>query len=241
MSEVVFEASSVLKKYGTKTALTDFSLTLNKGEVVALLGPNGAGKTTFVKSLLGLLKINSGSLSLFGMDIQSKQAKRRLAYLPEKFTFYSYYTVEGTLRFYANMYDVPKEQISENIDNSLRRLGIFELKGNKVSELSKGQLQRVGLACSIVGGQEFIIWDEPFSGLDPIGVKEVRDLSIDLKNEGRTVLINSHILAEMEKMADKIVILNHGQVKAVGSVSEVAQGGTLEDRFFSLIKGSESC
>jgi len=238
MSEVIFEAQSVLKKYGNNIALSDFSLKLSKGEVIALLGPNGAGKTTFVKSLLGLLRINSGSLSLFGKDIYSADAKKRLAYLPEKYTFFSYYTVEGTLRFYAKMYSVDESKITENIDSSLRRLSIFDLKGKKVSDLSKGQLQRVGLACSLVGDQEFIIWDEPFSGLDPIGVKEVRDLSLELKNEGKTVLINSHILAEMEKMADKVVIMNEGQIKAFGTVPEVAGDMSLEDRFFRIIKGS---
>ena len=238
MSDVIFEAQSVVKKYGSNIALSDFSLSLNKGEVIALLGPNGAGKTTFVKSLLGLLRITSGNLSLFGEDINSADAKKRLAYLPEKYTFFSYYTVEGTLRFYAKMYDVDQNKMNENIDNSLRRLSIFELKGKKISDLSKGQLQRVGLACSLVGDQEFIIWDEPFSGLDPIGVKEVRDLSIELKQEGKTVLINSHILAEMEKVADKVAIMHEGQIKAFGSVSEVAGDISLEDRFFRIIKGS---
>lgn len=237
MSENIFVANSILKKYGSNVALSDFSLTLEKGEIVALLGPNGAGKTTFVKSLLGLLKVNSGDLTLFGLDIKKADAKKRLAYLPEKFTFYSYYTVEGTLRFYANMYDVSKERISENIDHSLRKLGIFELKGRKISDLSKGQLQRVGLACSIVGDQEFIIWDEPFSGLDPIGMKEVKDLCLELKNEGRTVLINSHILSEMEKVADRVVIMNEGQIRSIGTVEEVSNGISLEERFYKIVKG----
>jgi ABC-type multidrug transport system ATPase subunit len=237
MSENIFVANSVLKKYGRNTALSDFSLSLEKGEIVALLGPNGAGKTTFVKSLLGLLKVNSGELTLFGYDINKATAKKRLAYLPEKFTFYSYYTVEGTLRFYANMYEVSSENINERIDYALRELGIFELKGRKISDLSKGQLQRVGLACSIVGEQEFVIWDEPFSGLDPIGMKEVKDLCLDLKKQGRTILINSHILSEMEKVADRVVIMNEGQIRAVGSVEEVSNGVSLEERFYKIVKG----
>ena len=233
----IFEAKSVLKKYGNTIALSDFSLSLEKGEIVALLGPNGAGKTTFVKSLLGLLRISSGELSLFETDINRPEVKKKLSYLPEKFTFYSYYTVESTLRFYASMYEVEKTLQADKIDNALRELGILELKGRKISDLSKGQLQRVGLACSIVGDQEFIIWDEPFSGLDPIGIKDVKDLCIKLKEQGRTILVNSHILSEMERLADKVVIMNKGRIRTVGTVEEVSNGLSLEERFYRIVKG----
>ncbi len=231
----VLKANSVSKSYGNKKALHDFSIEINQGEIVALLGPNGAGKTTFVKSVLGLLNIDSGELSLFGNKTSSSQSRRSLAYLPEKFKFYDYFSVQDTLEFYAHMYGVEtnKDQI---IDECLSKLGITDLKKNKLSTLSKGQMQRVGLACSIVGDQDFIILDEPFSGLDPIGIKDVKDLCLELKRNGKTILINSHILSEMEKIADKAIILKNGEIKESGDIRSIAGEIGLEEKFYQIIK-----
>lgn len=234
---VILEAKNIYKKYGSHLALDGFSLTLEKGEIISLLGPNGAGKTTFVKSVLGLLSISSGEIEVFGSKVTDDSVKSRLSYLPEKFTFYSYFTIEGTLSFYAKMYGVDKSEIEAKINIALERIGILDIKGKKISDLSKGQLQRVGIACAIVADHEFIILDEPFSGLDPIGMKEVKDLCHELKAEGKTVLINSHILSEMEKIADKVIIMNKGQIKANGTVSEVSNGMSLEERFYQIVKG----
>ncbi|EQC43877.1 ABC transporter ATP-binding protein [Bacteriovorax sp. Seq25_V] len=234
----VLNVDSLSKSYSGNQALSNFSISLNRGEVIALLGPNGAGKTTFVKSILGLLKADSGTIKFF--DVESDSVSRsKVSYLPEKFTFYPYFTIEATLRFYADMYNI-KSNRQEIIDNALRKLGILDIKGKKISDISKGQLQRVGLACVTMGSHEFIILDEPFSGLDPIGIKEVKDLCVDLKKSGKTLLINSHILAEMEKMADRVIILNKGKTLAFGSVDEVRGDMSLEDKFFKLVKDGEA-
>lgn len=236
----VLKVSNLTKKYGNNLALNDFSLTLNSGNIVALLGPNGAGKTTFVKSILGLLNVDNGEIEYFG-NIDKTIGRDKISYLPEKFTFYSYFNVESTLRFYANMYKVQKSTIDQRISDSLAMLSIVELRGKKLESLSKGQMQRVGLACSIIGDHELIVLDEPFSGLDPIGIKEVKDLCQKLKAMGKTLIINSHILAEMEKMADIVIIINKGNVLAQGSVKEVRGEDTLENCFFNLIsKGNEN-
>lgn len=233
----VLVAKNVSKSYGTKKALEGFSIEINKGEIVALLGPNGAGKTTFVKSVLGLLNIDSGELELFSCSTKNSRGRKALAYLPEKFKFYDYFTVEDTLDFYAHMYEVEKNDRDSVISNSLEKLGISDLKKNKLSTLSKGQMQRVGLACSIVGDQDFIILDEPFSGLDPIGIKDVKDLCLELKESGKTILINSHILSEMEKIADKAIIIKNGVIQESGSISQIAGDIGLEEKFYQIIKG----
>lgn len=233
----IIEAESICKSYGSNLALKDFSFEINQGEIIALLGPNGAGKTTFVKSLLGLLRIDSGEMKIFDSTIDDIEVKKRLAYLPEKFNFYKYFTVERTLRFYAKMYQIEKDSIDARVAEALKGIAIENLAGKKLSELSKGQLQRVGIACTIVGDHDLIILDEPFSGLDPIGIKEVKDLCTSLKMKGKTILINSHILSEMEKIADRVFIIHNGRLKLSGTVSELSKEMSLEDKFFEIIKG----
>lgn len=235
----ILNVSNLSKHYGSHHALKNFVMTIDKGEIVALLGPNGAGKTTFVKSILGHLNFDSGEVVYFDGLEQSK-AKEKISYLPEKFTFYPYYTIDATMDFYAKMYKIEKSKQQEAISNSLEKLGISDLRKKKLSELSKGQLQRVGLACAIMGDHELIILDEPFSGLDPIGMKEVKDIFKQLKDEGRSLLVNSHILAEMEKISDRVVILNKGETLAMGNLLEVKKDKSLEDVFFDLVKGDNS-
>lgn len=235
----ILSVNSISKKYGADLALADFSVSINKGEIVALLGPNGAGKTTLVKSILGHLKYDTGSINYFQGE-NALEARKRISYLPEKFTFYPYYTILKTLDFYAQMYGVLKELRSEKISKVLELLNILDIKNKKLSDLSKGQLQRVGLSCAILGDHELIILDEPFSGLDPIGMKEIKDIFKTLKQEGKTLLINSHILAEMEKVADVVIILNKGTTLAMGPIAEVRKNQSLEDIFFNLVKGAKN-
>lgn len=235
----ILQVNSVSKKYGQDLALDNFTIQINKGEIVALLGPNGAGKTTLVKSILGHLNIDSGEIVYFS-GITSLQAREKISYMPEKFTFYPYFTIFKTLEFYAKMYNVPNSETEQRIKNSLELLNISEIKNKKLSDLSKGQLQRVGLACAVLGDHELIILDEPFSGLDPIGMKEVKDIFKSLKSQGKTLLINSHILAEMEKVADTVIILNKGKTLAMGPIDEVRKGKGLEDVFFNLVKGASN-
>lgn len=231
----ILKASNITKSYGDFKALKDFSLEIESGDIVALLGPNGAGKTTFVKSILGLLQIDSGEIELFGKSSKDVSARDKLVYLPEKFSFYSYFTVIDTLKFYASMYNKENDQVDYN--HYLNLLSIEELRDKKLNSLSKGQMQRLGIACTLIGDQDFIILDEPFSGLDPIGIKEVKDICISLKEKNKTLLINSHILAEMERVANRVIILNKGVVERTGTMQEILEEDTLENVFYKIIKG----
>jgi ABC-2 type transport system ATP-binding protein len=236
----IIKAKDVSKKYGGNIALENFSFEISEGEIIALLGPNGAGKTTFVKALLGLVNLDEGEVKLFDAPIGDVDAKKNISYLPEKFNFYSYFTLQDTLNFYAKMYEVSDDTIDDAIANAAKKINIEDLLEKKISDCSKGQLQRLGIACAILGEHKLIILDEPFSGLDPIGMKEVRDICLDLKKMGKTVLINSHILAEMEKVADRVFIINKGKLELSGSISDLAQGEGLEQKFFNIVKGQGS-
>ncbi|MFT6070647.1 MAG: ABC-2 type transport system ATP-binding protein [Bacteriovoracaceae bacterium] len=232
----IIKAENVSKNYGDLTALKGLSLEVNEGSAFALLGPNGAGKTTFVRSLLGLTRC-SGNIQLQGLDVFNKNARLGLAYLPEKFNFFSYYTVESVLAFYGKMQGLDGSQLEESIAKALDSLNITELRKKKMDKLSKGQVQRTGLANLLMGENKILILDEPFSGLDPIGIKDLKVLINNLKAEGKTIFINSHILSEMEQICDQVAILNKGNCLVQGSLSEVKGSKSLEDAFYDLVKG----
>lgn len=234
----IIKAQNVSKNYGSLTALQGLSLTVEEGSAFALLGPNGAGKTTFVRALLGLTKCG-GDLKLQELDVSDKNARQGLAYLPEKFNFFSYYTVESVLSFYGKMQGLNGSALSEAIATALDTLNITELRGKRMDNLSKGQVQRTGLANLLMGENKILILDEPFSGLDPIGIKELKDLINKLKKQGKTIFINSHILSEMEQICDQVAILNKGHCLVQGSLSEVKGSKSLEDAFYDLVKGDD--
>lgn len=233
---MMIHAQNVSKSYGPYRALDSLSLSVEKGQAFALLGPNGAGKTTFVKSLLGLVHLDEGQMHLMGKDHEMTQAREKVAYLPEKFQFYSFETPVNILRFFAQARHVPKDQQEQQVQHALARVGIADLAKKKISKLSKGQMQRIGLASLLVGDIELYILDEPFSGLDPIGMKEFRDLLISLKEAGKTLFINSHTLSEMEKICDSFAILNKGKCLAQGKAADLLAGQSLENFFYQLIK-----
>jgi ABC-2 type transport system ATP-binding protein len=234
----IINAENVSKNYGDLAALKGLTLKVEEGSAFALLGPNGAGKTTFVRSLLGLTRC-SGKIELQGLDVFNKKSRLGLAYLPEKFNFFSYYTVEGVLAFYGKMQGLDGSQLEEAIATALDALNITELRKKKMDKLSKGQVQRTGLANLLMGDNRILILDEPFSGLDPIGIKDLKVLINKLKGEGRTIFINSHILSEMEQICDHVAILNKGECLVQGSLAEVKGAKTLEDAFYDLITGDE--
>lgn len=232
------EARGVSKSYGLTQALENFSLELESGQVAALLGPNGAGKTTFVKAMLGLIRVDQGEIKLLGLDHRDPQARAKVAYLPERFHSYRFERVSEVLGFFGRVRGLRPEELRPAWERALERVGIPELAGRKMGQLSKGQTQRVGLASLLMGPVDVMILDEPFSGIDPIASKELKNLLIELKKEGVTLFINSHILSEMEKICDHVTVLNKGQCLASSSLSEFLKGGSLEDSFYQLIKGS---
>lgn len=232
---MIITAKNLTKKYGQVLALDNFSLEVSEGRCFALLGKNGAGKTTFVKSLLGLVKSNSGELSLCGEKAGSKESRREISYLPEKFSFYPYYTLEGVCEFYGKMKGLAGDELKSEVQKSLDRLGIGNLAKKKVKECSKGQLQRTGIAATLVGSPKLLILDEPYSGLDPVGVKELQDLIIELKNSGITIFLNSHGLDSIQKVCDDFAIVDEGKLLVQGNLKELVGEGSLLDYFYDKV------
>ena len=231
----IIETENLSKSYGNIPALKNISLSVKRGSCFALLGPNGAGKTTFVKSLLNLISPQEGSLKINNINSLDEKSRIGVYFLPEKFTFFSYYTVEGELDFYGRMQGLSDEEIKSQIPLALRKLSIEELAKRKLNTLSKGQLQRVGLANLYMGEHELYIFDEPFSGLDPIGIKDLKEILKELRGNNKSIFINSHILSEMEKICDSFGILNKGILVESGRLLEKLEGKTLEDYFYQKV------
>lgn len=232
----VIEAQNVSKSYGKVKALNDFSLKVPKGSLFALIGPNGAGKTTFIRCLLGLTQQDTGRITINEINTFFDHSRKSISYLPEKFNFYPYYTIESALAFFGKMQGVSSKDLAKKVDEVLNLLGISELGNRKLKNLSKGQLQRLGLAQLFLSNSQTLILDEPFSGLDPIGIKELKDILKKCKQEGRTIFLNTHILSEVEQLCDYVGILNHGQLVAQGPINEVKRAtGSLEQTFYDMI------
>jgi len=229
---MIIKATNLNKFYGATQALKNFSLSVPRGSSFALLGPNGAGKTTFVKALLDLTPIGSGTIEVNGISSLDEKCREGIAYLPEKFNFFDYYSLEEVLTFYGKMKGVG----TEGLENALEKTGIADLKKRKVKTLSKGQMQRLGLACMLMGNNEIFLLDEPFTGLDPIGIKDLKVVLKDLQNAGKTLFLNSHILSEIEQICDEMAILNKGELVVQGKISELAGDSRLEDFFYEKIK-----
>ncbi|MFN8369908.1 MAG: ABC transporter ATP-binding protein [Bacteriovoracaceae bacterium] len=234
-----FKASGINKSYGSKKVLIDFSISLEQGLIHALIGPNGAGKTTFVKSLLNLIAIDSGEITIFDQSWKNEKTHSRIAFIPEKFNFYSYYTPATTVKFLCQMHGVKDDQIKSKLGEALEKFDLSKIKNQKISTISKGQLQRIALSYIYICGPDFIILDEPFSGLDPIGMKELKDFLVDLRQSGKTVFINSHMLSEVEKICDEVTIINEGKAVISGKLSEITQQKNLEEYFYQKIKDNK--
>lgn len=241
MMELVLNAQNVTKRYSkhrsskSRMALDSFSLQISAGSSFALIGPNGAGKTTFLKCCLGLVTPSQGPISLFGRPVSDPDSRQKVCYLPEKFTFHEFYTVEKTLEFFQNLRS-SKSPPSISIEEILAKVGLSELGKERLSGLSKGQKQRVGLGTLLTGDADFFILDEPFSGIDPIGIVELKKVLLDLKKEGKTLLISSHILSEIEKICDHYALINKGRCLEILSLDDLKfRGESLENYFYQKI------
>lgn len=232
----VVEAKDVVKFYGDFKALNEFNLTIEEGQCFALLGKNGAGKTTFVKSLLNLISYTKGDIKLFGKEVHDKMSRSLVSYLPEKFNFYPYYTLYGVCEFYGKMKGLEGDSLRRDIMAAMERLSLDGLENKKVRDCSKGQLQRTGLASMLVGNSKLLILDEPHSGLDPIGIKDVQQLIVDLQKEGKTIFINSHALDSVEKVCDHIAIIDKGVGLAQGNLNTLTNGQSLLDYFYEKVE-----
>ena len=202
-------------------ALDSFTLNIEKGELFGLLGPNGAGKTTTVKLLLGLIFPTSGTMKILGQTIHSPAIKSKIGYLPEGSYFPDFLKGEEVLKFYGQLYGLRGGTLKKRIDETLDIVGLQRARKINVRYYSKGMRQRVGLAQALISHPDILILDEPTTGLDPIARREIRDILINLKEQGKTLLVCSHELLEVEMMCDRVGILNRGRLVECGSVSSL--------------------
>ena len=202
-------------------ALKPLDLEIREGEIFGLLGPNGSGKTTTIKLLLGLLHASKGDAFVFGQDPGNQEAKQRVGYLPEETYLYKFLDAEETLHFYGGLFGLDKATLTPRIDQLIKQVGLDHARKRRLGEYSKGMARRLGLAQALINDPDLVILDEPTSGLDPIGTSEVKELIIDLKQRGKTVLLCSHLLADVEDVCDRLAILHNGVLKAYGEVDNL--------------------
>ncbi|MCD6219172.1 ABC transporter ATP-binding protein [Candidatus Calescamantes bacterium] len=202
-------------------AVKDLSFSVKEGEIFGLLGPNGSGKSTTLKLILGLLYPTRGRITVLGRLPGDNLAKRFMGYLPEEDYLYSYLNAREILDFYGKVFNLPPRVRKERINLLVQLLGIKGYEVRPAGEYSKGMARRIGLAQALINDPKLLILDEPTNGMDPIGSKEVKDILLELKAKGKTILISSHLLADMESICDKIVILYQGELIASGEVSSL--------------------
>jgi ABC-2 type transport system ATP-binding protein len=219
-------------------SLKDFSLTVYQGETFGLLGPNGAGKTTLLKILLGVIRPTSGRAMLLGHPLGLRSVKQRVGYLPENAYFYDYLTAWEFLEFVGGLFQIPKSVRNQRISQLLDLVGLAKTTAKKkqMRQYSKGMLQRVGMAQALINDPEVVFLDEPMSGLDPLGRYHVREIILSLKAQGKTIFFNSHILADVEKICDRIAILALGELICLGSIDEIL--GT-RNSYQVVVKGAK--
>src|SRR5438552_5159453 len=204
-----------------KRALHPLHLAVEEGEIFGFLGPNGAGKTTTLKLLMGLVFPTSGSARILGRDWTDPDIKAQIGFLPEQPYFYDYLTAHELLDYYGQLSGVPAKQRKQRINEVLHRVGLTDVKGVQLRKFSKGMLQRAGIAQAILHDPKVVFFDEPMSGLDPMGRREVRDLMEQLKHEGKTVFFSTHILSDAEALCDRVAIIYKGELQKVGAVTDL--------------------
>lgn len=226
-ADVIVETRNLSKTYrdfwgrSKKVALKPLDLEIRRGEIFGLLGPNGSGKTTTMKLLLGLIFPTSGEALVFGRDATDVTKNERLGYLPEETYLYKFLDAEETLDFYGRLFDMPPDERKRRADALITMVGLDRDKKRQLKEYSKGMTRRIGIAQALINDPELVLLDEPTSGLDPIGTREMKDLIIDLKKRGKTVIMSSHLLADVEDVCDRIAVLHQGELKELGRVEDL--------------------
>ena len=246
-SDVVIETENLTKIYKdffgrpTVRAVDGLTLTVRRGEVFGLLGPNGSGKTTTTKLLLGLLFPTSGSARVLGKSSTDVSVKEQIGFLPEESYLYRFLDADETLDFYGRLFGIPRAERRRRVDELIETVGLKDARRRQLKEYSKGMSRRIGLAQALINNPEVIFLDEPTSGLDPIGSREVKDLILRLKSEGKTVLLCSHLLADVEDVCDRIAMLVKGKLRRIGPVKDLlAIKSSLQVRIANPGKGLEA-
>ncbi len=238
------QAVGLRKSYRSRTVLDGVDLHVGPGQVVGLLGPNGAGKTTIVKSLLGMVHLDAGTATVLGRPVGDPSARRSLGYLPEQFQYPGWLDGRQVLEVHARLIGLPAGEQPDAVAEALRLVGLAGRGGDRVAGYSKGMQQRLGLGTAILGRPSLVILDEPTSALDPMGRREVRNIIRALRDRGTAVLLNSHLLGEVEQVCDHIVILDRGRVVSSGALADVAVGaevrvtlGSVDDDALAILQG----
>lgn len=234
ISETALSATDVAKRYGKIAALGGVDISVESGQLVGLLGPNGAGKSTFVKIATGLTRATSGTLSTFGHQPGSRAANASLGYLAELFRFPYWLSADELLELHQRL--CGSKGGSEERDRLLDIVGLAGSAQRRVGEMSKGMQQRLGIAHALVGAPRLLILDEPTSALDPVGRRVIRELLLELKSQGMAILLNSHLLGEVERVCDRFVIISRGKVVASGTSEELESGRGVDIETASGIK-----
>lgn len=242
----MIEIQNCTKRYGELTAVNNLSLKVNESEIFALLGPNGAGKSTTIKMMVGLIRPDSGFIKIGGYDISQDpvNAKMSLAYIPEKSYIFDKLSAWEYLTFISGLYNLDSDIFRKNATEYLKVFGLFEWKDEIIGNFSLGMKQRLILTSSFMRNPRVLILDEPHNGLDPKGVRLLKDILFKLKNEGITILLSTHIIALAEQICDKIAIINKGSIIAQGTSDDLkhyakSDDKTLEDIFLRLTSDYE--
>jgi ABC-2 type transport system ATP-binding protein len=204
-------------------ALNSLTLDVKPGEVFGLLGPNGSGKTTTLKLLLGLLFPSGGEVRVLGKPAHDVDKNERIGYLPEESYLYRFLNADETLDFYGRLFKMSPAVRKERRDKLIERVGLQNARRRQLKEYSKGMTRRIGLAQALINDPDLVMLDEPTSGLDPLGTRDMKDLILDLKREGKTVVMSSHLLADVQDVCDRIAILYGGELKVLGRVQDLLQ------------------
>ncbi|GCE14749.1 ABC transporter ATP-binding protein [Tengunoibacter tsumagoiensis] len=216
MSEAVIEVEGLWKIYHQLVAVEDVHFTMYRGEAFGFLGPNGAGKSTIVKMLLGLVEPTAGRIRVLGEPVSHLPTRRRIGYLPELPHFHRWLKAGEFLQFHGQLYGLRGQQLRSRSSEALELVGLSGREKQKLGTFSKGMLQRIGLAQALLNRPELLILDELVSGLDPVGVRDMRELLLQLKREGISIFLNSHQLADVEALCDRVAIINQGQIIKIG-------------------------
>lgn len=228
-ADTVIDVRDLRKTYRTPfrrkkvEALRGITFHVQRGHIFGFVGPNGAGKTTTIRTLMGLIRPTGGSATILGHGIPSRAARFKVGFLPESPYFYDYLTIGELLDLVGRVFGMRSAERSKRADALIERVGLARARGQYLKKFSKGMLQRAGLAQALMNDPELVVLDEPTSGLDPIGRKEVRDLILELRDQGKTVFFSSHILTDIEAIADHVAIVARGQLQAMGTPGELVK------------------
>lgn len=242
MSETMLNITNLVKDYRTgflgknTRVLKNVSFNVNRGEIFGFVGPNGAGKTTTFKSILGFVTPTEGTIEMSGKNIRDADTKRGIGYLPENPYFYDYLTGEELLFYMGDLHGLHRNNFSGKIEELLDKVRMTHAKDVQLRKYSKGMLQRIGIAQALVNDPEFIILDEPMSGLDPIGRREIKDLILEEKRKGKTILLSSHMLADVEALCDRVGIIMGGTVIKIGNIGDLLK--EIHTDYEMLLEGS---